>query len=336
MTRERELGHAAQFVSAARGSESFDAQLIAFLRKGFGPTLSSNARASRTDVLIEKVLVNAKRAGTILDLCSGWPLFLAEHLIEQHSNNRVREGSCRYVACDASYGHEGIQHKLRELKGRGRSSGVEIFDLPADASRPADLHDHLRRTVDGQFDLIFFANALHEIPLPSIPELLFTLVELLADDGQLVIIDPETNWLLHPSRWVLDHLEDLPVDWEDLAVWLPKDLYHGMLAEFGCDVQYIDAPRTQAFYVLQAHRSTTFDVARRRELVNAATESLRDSLATQIKHEIERYVECREELRAALPNALDEQKKPLLHKAVEFFSICASQARRIEILGRLG
>lgn len=309
---------------------TFEVELIDFLSKALAPS-AENSKTSRIDNLIVTAILNARVAqGAILDVCSGWPLLL-EKLIEQLTKDRTREGDYHYVACDMIVSTDAFKHKWEKLRRKTKNSkSLKISRIPADASEPEVLKNALRTAHKGKFDFILLANALHEIPPAARPELLLTLVELLTKNGHLVVLDPEPTWLLDPTRWEeIKELSDISIDWEAQAVWLPAETYRKMLRKFGCTVSDFDAPRSQSFWVLQANRNV-LNLTNRGQLIKEATVIMKQALRRQLHQEVERYVDCRDGLGAELGKVGLRYNKALLLKAVEFFSVCASQARRVE------
>lgn len=332
------LGKGAGIVDRALNSESFDDQFIELLSKALIPTCSENAKTSRTDNLILAAILDACIGkGTILDLCCGWPLLL-EKLIEQLLKDKKRETEYHYVACDMIASTEDFKRRWRELEERAKEfSSFRMSPIPTDVSNPKLMINALRTAHPGKFDFIVLANSLHEIPPSATPELLFTLVELLEDNGHLVLLDPEPSWLLHGERWEeAEELNKLTIDWEARAVWLPQVMYQTMLEKFGCTVKELDAPRSQEFWVLQITRPPGNGLLDREKVIKEATEIIQAALHLQLRDEIRRYVECREGLSTQLSKPGMRPKKKLLNKAVEFFSVCASQARRFEVAIEVG
>jgi hypothetical protein len=314
--------------SARSAADPFQEEFIKFFWKGVGPTISANLDISRTDILIEAGILNtAVDSHRILDLCSGWPLLL-QNLIKQLSSDPQRRENYHYVACDMNISSDD-QH-WAELVSTAKKHGIKLSLVSTNVSESDALRGTLRVKAKSKFDLILFSNALHEISPAKIPQLLFTLVDLLSDQGQLVLIDPKSTWLLDPERWSnLERLNQLEVDWEANAVWLPEETYRSILRLFGCTVRSFVPERSQWFYVLHAHRKN-FNASERIQLVKEATDILRQALHTQIESENKRYISCRGELTHQLINSLNHNKNQLLYKAVEFCSVCASQAKRVE------
>jgi hypothetical protein len=153
---------------------------------------------------------------------------------------------------------------------------------------------------------------------------------LLTKNGHLVVLDPEPTWLLDATRWEeIKELSDLSIDWEAQAVWLAAETYRKMLRKFGCTVSDFGAHRSQSFWVLQANRNV-LNLTNRGQLIKEATVIMKQALRHQLHQEVERYIDCRDGLGAELGKVGLRYNKALLLKAVEFFSVCASQARRVE------
>jgi len=320
---------ALSFADSARAAKHFEDEFIKFLKNALKPPLSTNASDSRNDIDIQYGIVNAAPQNhKILDLCCGWPLFL-EKLIIQLRSETPRQGEYHYVACDVNAWQEEFKRELSTLEEKANGLGVKVYRLFADVSEPT-LRDIVRAVYKEPFDVILFSNALHEIPPRAVPELLFTLISLLEDHGQLVILDPDPDWFFDTKRWVnIEHLHRLPIDWEANGVWLPPTLYGDMLEKFGCSVKVFRANDSQTFYVLQAHRGT-FDISKRVQLIEEAKEMLKQVIKIQLQTQVDRYIQCRKDLMSHLDLG-EGEKKRLLYKAVEFFTICASQARRVEV-----
>lgn len=314
---------------AAPPRPPFEEEFVAFLRKALGATVSANASESRTDTLIEAGILNALSSRTILDVCCGRPLLL-HSLIKQLKTDPNRQTEYRYVACDSMAGQEEFKLHIEELTIAASPLGVTVLPVLADAADPKAFASAVHAKFTGRFDLILFSNALHEVWPPAVPALLFTLVTLLEDEGRLVIVDPEPTWLLDEKRWKsIAKLDDLAIDWEASAVWLPSETYAGVLRRFGCTVTRFDADRTQAFWVLQATRPVEFDLCAGETLVREATELLKNALLDQSAAQIARYTACRKDLRTQV--MASAEKRAIMYKAVEFLAVCASQARRFEV-----
>jgi hypothetical protein len=311
----------------------FEDELITFLSSALRPT-SENSRTSRIDNLIVTAILNDHLSrvthGAILDVCCGWPLLL-EKLIEQLITDKKRTGEYHYVACDVVVSSNEFKRKLKKLENRAQGL-LKITNRLTDVSRPEQFKSSLRTTGEEKFDFILLANALHEIPLQARPELLFTLVELLKPRGVLVLLDPEPRWLLDPKRWQeIKQLSELRIDWEAEAVWLPAEVYSSVLRDFGCVVTNFDAPRSQVFWVLQANRQQA-RITNRKQLIAKASRVMKKALRVQLNEQIERYIDCREGLETALNRTGLTYNKALFLRAVEFFSVSASQAKRLETL----
>jgi SAM-dependent methyltransferase len=312
---------------------SFEQELIRFLSKALAPT-SESSKTSRIDNLIVTAILNRHLSqvprGAILDVCCGWPVLL-EKMIEQLLKDKTRSGQYHYVACDMAVSTDAFRHKWQKLMTSARKSKLlKMSKIPADVSEPEVFRNALRTAHEDKFDFILLANALHELPFETRPELLLTLVELLKPNGHLVVLDPEPTWLLDPKRWEeIKELHELSIDWETQAVWLPSKVYRTILQKFGCTVTDFDAKRSQTFWVLQANRGAG-KITNRDRLIVEATKIMNKALHLQLYQEVERYVECRDGLGAEFSKLGLGPNKQFLLKAVEFFSVCASQARRVE------
>src|SRR5207248_2036170 len=141
----------------------------------------------------------------------------------------------------------------------------------ANAADPDALKSAIGRYHPGKFDIILFANALHEITPARIPSLLFTLVELLTDHGVLAVLDPDPAYLLDKELWKdIQDLRQLGIDLEAKVVWLPQDTYQRVFTGFGCSAEPQDVRKGQEFWVLHVKRDVNFDITRRDQLIENA------------------------------------------------------------------
>jgi hypothetical protein len=329
--QEKSRDGAFDFTDNARPSVPFDEEFIEFLGKALVPSFSDNVSTNRTDILIEDSIFGTQdNARNILDVCCGRPLLL-EKLIQELTIGRQDEKPYHYVGCDRDAADDSFRDMWRKLDQQAESVGFKTSCAVADASDPDSLVPSLRRYHSGSFDIIYFANALHEITPSAIPSLLFTLVELLAKDGILIVLDPDPTWLMNPKRWEdLQELSQLAIDWEAKAVWLPQSTYKGILEDFGCSVNPRHAERSQEFWVLYVRQGPSFDPRKRKELVANAAMTISDAINTQLQEQNQRVISCRLELIEELKRVVRRDKRRIRTKGMEFFCLSASQARRVD------
>jgi hypothetical protein len=320
----------------AVGSTPFDVEFNEFLAKALVPSVSENINTSRTDiVLLEAILREHINARTILDVCCGRPLLL-EKLIEQIALRPDEAKDYYYVGCDKDAADESFRNMWNQLNQQATSLGFRTACAHADAADSSSLKHAIERYHPGAFDIILFANALHEITPSKIPSLLFTLVELLTDDGVLVVLDPDPTWLLDKDRWEdVQDLRQLGIDWEAKAVWLPQETYQRVFRSFGCSAESQDVRRGQEFWVLHVKREMDFDSTHRYELIQNARRILGEAIHQQLLLQNDRSRDCRVELVNELRRMIGRDSKRIRNKGVEFFSICTSQARRLEAANKL-
>lgn len=312
----------------------FDVQFIEFLGKALEPKFSENLNTSRTDVLLEEAALKQNRAArTILDLCSGQPLLL-EKLMQEITEGRQEAREYYYIGCDKYAKEELFENMWNRLAARARSLNIRTVCVPADASDPAFVRNALRHYHEGSFDFIYFANALHEINPAKVPDLLYMLVELLSDNGVLVVLDPDAAWLLDAKRWEgLQDLGHLDIDWEAKAVWLPDNIYKEILISYGCTVESQFAQRrSQEFWILYVKRDVGFDTSKRQQLVDDAKRKIKDAISEQARDQDQRIRNSRIGLIDELTRSPVGDKKRIRNKGVEFLCLSTSQSRRVEAI----
>jgi hypothetical protein len=315
----------------AASSTPFDVEFNDFLAKALVPSVSENVSTSRTDiVLLETILHEHPDARTILDVCCGRPLLL-EKLIEQIQEHPQQSKDYYYVGCDRDAADESFRTMWSHLNQQAMDLGFRTDCAHADAADPDSLKNAIRRYHKGSFDIVLFANALHEITPLKIPSLLFALVELLKDTGVLVVLDPDPAWLLDENRWKgVQDLRQLGIDWEAKAVWLPQDTYQRVFTSFGCSVEPQVVKKSQEFWALHVRRNANFEVTDGDRLIESAKEIMKEAISRQLLEQKDRSIKCRVELINELRRTVGRDGKLIRNKGVEFFSICTSQARRYE------
>lgn len=311
-----------EFTNSAR-PRNFGKEFRNFLGHSFVPSVSPKSNPHRTDFLLEAASLPIG-CQNVLDVCCGTSLLL-DLLIETAEKGGFPKPGLYYVGVD--YAHtEPLRRAQEKQSKRAKEAGIKANFERINIS-DTGLHGKLSALTGGAgFERIVFANALHEVAENAVP-ILRALVASLADEGELVIIDPNPEWLFSAETWRVDSLAELKADWEAHGIWLTPYTYSAVLSKLGCTAQHIECKRSSPFYLLKAKKDNSVN-----EDVTEATRLYCSAIESQHREQHDLYADCRAELVGELSKIADRMDVVILHKGIEFFARATSQARRFEII----
>ncbi len=307
-------------------------KLYQFLKKAFAPGPSEKHNPDRFDVLLNLALHNPpdpEKGAKILDLGSGDCLLL-EKLLKSHKKKKHYKKPLRYVAIDRIYSSENPRWKSleRQAKVCDRScfACLKLINF--------DMHQHeiLSCILGGlgeTFNIIYLSNVLHEIDPSGLFNILNVIARYLDQDGRIVVLDPAVEWCLAP--WPDNvSIEHVKVEWEAEAVWYSAETITEVLEAAGFSVSDpTEAERTSNLWqvVGTVHPSREASCSEAHKIIEAFVSS-------QLETEAEKCVDLRHHVKAGFVNS-GNMTPELVSKFMEFFCVCASQHRRLEVLRKL-